>query len=83
MKYLSVLLLFCGCGIAVHTDPVQVNPIQVQVSTVINYGEAQAFCSSQCGGNSICTNNCYNQFLAVLAASSAEPVPTATPSPTP
>lgn len=86
MKYLSVLLLLMtGCGVDVHghLDTVQVAPIQVQVSTTINYSQAEEFCSAQCSGNSACTTSCYDQFLAVLAASSSLPVPTATPSPTP
>ena len=84
MKYLTLLvLLLSGCGVTVHSDPVKVNPIEVVVTTAINYSEAKNYCSNQCGGNQACTTSCYDQFLAVLAASSVEPVPTPIPSPTP
>ena len=84
MKYLPLFFLAsCGINVQGHLDTVQVAPIQVQVSTTINYEQAQQFCASQCAGNSTCTTNCYDQFLAVLAASSAASVPVATPSPTP
>lgn len=80
MKY---LLLFAfaliGCGITIHSDPVKVDPIEVQVSTTINYSLAQQYCSNQCSGNATCASQCYDQFLAVLAASNSQPVPSPTP----
>jgi len=84
MKYLLLLTFtFSGCGVTIHSDPVKVDPIQVQVSTTINYSLAQEYCSNQCAGNQACTTSCYDQFLAVLAAASSEPIATPTPSPTP
>jgi hypothetical protein len=85
MKYFTSLcfLLASGCGLQVHSDPVKVDPLQVQVSTTINYALAQQFCSSQCSGNTTCASQCYDQFLAILTASSAEPIPSPSPSPTP
>jgi len=84
MKYLLLLTFtFSGCGVTIHSDPVKVDPIQVQVSTTINYSLAQEYCSNQCAGNATCASQCYDQFLAILAASSAQPAVTPSPTPTP
>ena len=80
MKYLLLLTFTLGgCGVTIHSDPVKVDPIEVQVSTTINYSLAQQYCSNQCSGNSACASQCYDQFLMILAASSSQPVPSPTP----
>ena len=80
MKYIF-LLLMSGCGVNGHVDPITINPVQVEVSTAINYNAAQNFCLFKCNQNQQCANTCYNEFLQVLGASmiSSATIPTPTP----
>lgn len=73
MKYLF-LLFFCSCGVTVHTDPIQVQPIQVNVTSSFNFDSVKQYCNNKCStelpeGSDLtdCTNTCYNNFMTILS----------------
>lgn len=72
MKYLFLLLL-ASCGVTVHTDPVKVEPIIVNVTSNFNFDLVRQYCNNKCSNElpvssdlTDCTNICYNNFIAIL-----------------
>lgn len=70
MRYL-VLLLLSSCGVTVHTDPVQVNPIQVNVNFDLN--PIEDYCKTECtklytdpNDKTSCSNDCIAAIIASL-----------------
>lgn len=71
MRYLSLLALLTGCGVTVHSDPVQVNPITVNHVVTVNLDSVTNYCTASCVSNQDpihCSQNCYDTFLTILNA---------------
>lgn len=69
MKYL-VLLYLSSCGVAVHTDPIQVNPIEVNVN--FNLEALKDYCKTECEKlyqDPIDVNKCSTDCIGALIAS--------------
>ena len=83
MKYLVFILMFTGCGVTLHSDPVKVDPIVVTVTPNINLQAVMAYCTNTCNAQSTddltrstCTQACYSTFNAILAQAFVQPTPT-------
>lgn len=82
MKYL-IFMMFTGCGVTLHSDPIKVNPIVVTVTPNINLQAVMSYCANTCNSQSTdpavrssCTQDCYSTFNNILSQAWVQPSPT-------
>lgn len=73
MKKFNILTIFLtGCGFTIHSDPINVNPVQVRVN--IDSQKVMEYCANQCVAKTptdpvvtdSCVTQCYNDFFNIL-----------------
>jgi hypothetical protein len=74
LKLLALTLLFSGCGVTIHSDPIKVNPIVVQGQVNIDLAQVLQQCVNQCNktpddatATNKCITDCYNNFLQIYS----------------
>lgn len=73
MNKILLLLLLTSCGINVHVDPVETQPIEVKHTFTVDYDLVNSYCNTKCSSASndqaaikTCTDDCFHSFLDVL-----------------